>query len=213
MSRILFFSLSISVGAWAGELERKLQAAIAVDFPPGTEVVLERLQAPRRPAGDFRIESLLPRPSLGLVSFQVREGDRTSSGTVFVRAWSRVAVAKQPIAHKEAFTDQNVSFESRELSEFAARGYFPDLAGLRKKRARGLIRAGQALGVHNTDTPFDVEPGKAMELLSGRGSVQIRARVRSLDAGRVGETVRVENLSSRKLVRARVLDSETVEVN
>lgn len=57
-----------------------------------------------------------------------------------------------------------------------------------------------------------VAPGASVRLLAHTGAVRVSAPGKALQAGRVGDEIRVTNQVSRKTLLARVVDAQTVEV-
>jgi len=211
---VLFFYTVSAIGQ-GGSLEESLKQAVLREFPKGSRATVERIRTvTEKNTGSWVIHTLDPRPSVGLVSFQAMNPQgKALSGTAYVKVWTRIAVASSPIQHKEGFSEKNVKFEERELGAIAARSFFFDPESIGSKRAKGYIRSGQVLGLNNTETPFEVETGKLVELVSRKGPLTIAAKVRAIDTGRIGDTIRVENMSSKRVLRARVMASDTVEVN
>jgi flagella basal body P-ring formation protein FlgA len=196
------------------KVENLIQSAVAKQFPAGSRVVVERVRLSHPLSAPVAVSQLLPEPSLGLVSYQVRNGKNEEvTGTAFIRVFAKVAVAKGPMEHKEIFTIKNVSFEERELTAQSLRGFFLDLDSLADKRVRGYVRSGQVLGIQNTESPLAVESGESIELLTVRNGLSISARVRSIDSGKVGDLIRVENQTSKRMLRAKIIAPHTAEVS
>jgi len=214
ISSISLVGLFLTLGAHAQSLETALEQTIKTQFPKGSRFAIERLRAPFVGAGPYQILGTIPTPALGLVSFEGTDAEGKSvKGTAYIRVWTKVAVSRVPISHHEAFTPENTRFEERELSRLAVRGYFPDVASLTGRRAKGYIAPAQSLGSHNTEMPLELQNGSYVELQSKRNGIVVSAKVRAIDSGRKGDSVRVENPTSRKVLWAKVLDSQTVEAN
>lgn len=199
----------------ATPLTEKLAKEIVKEFPKGSRVTVERVRTNVPVSGQVEVTSMSPSPAMGLVTFQAIEprGSQTVNGTAFVRVWSKIAVATRPIQHKETFNPKNVAFEERELSQLLGRGYFSTPNAVLEKRARGYIRAGQTLGINNTDTAMQIESGKIVDMVKNSGMISVAAKVRAIDSGRPGDMIRVENPASKKILTAKVVTSESVEVN
>ncbi len=54
--------------------------------------------------------------------------------------------------------------------------------------------------------------GQTVDLMIQRGSVQVRVAARALRDGALGDSITVENLSSRKIVHGTVMAAGTVAV-
>lgn len=84
-----------------------------------------------------------------------------------------------------------------------------DLIGLELKRP---VRAGTPFTPHLVTSPDAVSRGDHVMITARSGSFAVRTRGKALANARVGEQVRVENLSSSRTVRARVVAPGQVEI-
>jgi hypothetical protein len=57
-----------------------------------------------------------------------------------------------------------------------------------------------------------IQPGMTVRLVSVQGPVRVSAPATAHQSGRVGDEVRVTNQVTKKQLRARVIDAQTVEV-
>lgn len=84
-----------------------------------------------------------------------------------------------------------------------------DLIGLELKRP---VRAGTPFTPHLVTSPDAVSRGDHVMITARSGSFAVRTRGKALASARIGEQVRVENLSSSRTVRARVVAPGQVEI-
>jgi len=84
-----------------------------------------------------------------------------------------------------------------------------ELAGM---RAAHMIRKGTVLTTACVEIPPDVESGRTVEIVYRDGQCRIATRGTALQAGRVGEAIKVRNDSSGKVITARVADAGAVTV-
>jgi flagella basal body P-ring formation protein FlgA len=78
--------------------------------------------------------------------------------------------------------------------------------------ARRQIAAGMPLNEALLDKPPLVKSGNAVMIMARIGDITVTASGKALQEGGEGEIVRVQNLSSNKILTARVVDKATVEV-
>lgn len=214
MDKVIAVWLTLCSVGFGATVEELLSKSVAPQFPSGSRIVVERARLTRPLSRLVEVSQILPEPGLGLVSFQARtKSGEATSGTAFIRVFAKVAVAKGSVGHKDLFTMKNVAFEERELTSQALRGYFLDLESLSDKRAKGYLRSGQMIGLQNTESPLAVESGESVEIISGRNGLSISAKVRSIDSGRVGDIIRVENQISKRMLRAKIIAPHTAEVS
>lgn len=74
------------------------------------------------------------------------------------------------------------------------------------------VRAGEPLRVTWLTAPMAIQRGDRVETIVHRGSVFARGSGEAAERGRVGDIIRVRLTHSRRILRARVLDSRRVEV-
>lgn len=84
-----------------------------------------------------------------------------------------------------------------------------NLIGLELKRP---VRAGTPFTPHLVTSPDAVSRGDHVMITARSGSFAVRTRGKALANARVGEQVRVENLSSARTIRARVVAPGQVEI-
>lgn len=74
------------------------------------------------------------------------------------------------------------------------------------------VRAGQALQMRHLGERAAVQRGQQVQLVSGGASFRVSMSAAALDQGAVGSHIRVRNLASGKVMRARVVSEGMVEV-
>ena len=84
-----------------------------------------------------------------------------------------------------------------------------ELIGLKVGRA---LPAGSFIRKEAVERPDLLKKGSQVVLRARVGSVEARTSVQAKDGGAAGEMVSVVNVASRKTIKARVVDEETVEV-
>lgn len=83
------------------------------------------------------------------------------------------------------------------------------LVGLRLKQP---IRAGNALSSRQVEVPTMIKRGQNVKLVVKKGGLTIVGRARAMDAGGIGETIKVYYPQSKKNIFAEVKNPSTVEV-
>jgi len=80
------------------------------------------------------------------------------------------------------------------------------------KRALRMIPAGIPVVDNAIDLPALVRRGDVVQIIAEQGALRISARGEARANGRRGDRIPVRNLDSKKLVSARVIDAQTVNV-
>jgi flagella basal body P-ring formation protein FlgA len=189
------------------EVFEELRAALRADIPEKIRFEIHNINLGEIPPNSH-IGRITPHPPFGTIQFELSwdEGgrERRAFGSATVRAYSKVAVAKISIKHGDLIDPTNVAFEERELSPYVNSGYIMDPETLRNLRSNGYIHPGELLNASNTQSPFAVAVGEMLDVIHNQGNVEVKARVRALSNGRIGDWIRVENPSSQKILTAKV---------
>jgi len=90
--------------------------------------------------------------------------------------------------------------------------YLKDPAEVNGLVPHRFIRAGSPVTINYFQQPVAVESGRMVQILFRRGGLTVSAKGIVMSRGRIGQIVKVKNEVSQKILSARVLDSQTVEV-
>ncbi|MEZ4265436.1 MAG: flagellar basal body P-ring formation chaperone FlgA [Myxococcota bacterium] len=125
-----------------------------------------------------------------------------------VAATVPVVVAARPLERGRPMVagDLSIAMESLRPGQLAS---VSEAVG---KAPRRDLREGEALSEGWLSTPSVLERGDSVEVRLHEGALSIRARGETLERGAVGDDVRVRIGMTGRVVRARVVDSTTVEV-
>ena len=86
-----------------------------------------------------------------------------------------------------------------------------DLSMALGRTAARSLAPGQVLRMSDLVDPPVVKRGQELTCHVRRGNVEMEAQVRALEDGKAGTVIRVENTGSKKILKVRVLDENTVE--
>jgi flagella basal body P-ring formation protein FlgA len=81
------------------------------------------------------------------------------------------------------------------------------------KRAKTRLVAGNTVRTSQIDIPPTVERGALVTIIHKSRGIQATASGKTLSAGLTGELIMVQNTSSKRLVRARIINDQEVEVS
>jgi flagella basal body P-ring formation protein FlgA len=127
-----------------------------------------------------------------------------------IKAYQQVVVAARNIAARETITTENIRLERREVGKIS--GYLTDMDKVLGQTARLPITAGTPLSEGAVNKPIIVKRGAGVTIVAKSGEMVITAGGQALQDGREGEIIRVQNLISKRIVNARVVSANTVEV-
>lgn len=98
----------------------------------------------------------------------------------------------------------------RQMSGRGVSGIFSDPAEVVGRRARGYLGAGQPVLLRQLQPAWLVETGNPLALTAAAGGLQVSAPAEALEDGRLGDVIRVLNLSSGREVKAVVTGANIV---
>jgi len=88
-----------------------------------------------------------------------------------------------------------------------------DCSHLEGCRAKHNLIAGRLVSMSRIEKMPVVEKGATVAIVGRSGRLEIRARGIALQNGNIGQTIKIRNIDSRKIVAARVAGSGTVEID
>ncbi len=122
-----------------------------------------------------------------------------------------VLVLRRALARRAHVTLADVEPQTRRLPGTAA-NFISDAASLQGHRLRRALPAGTALTVDALAPDILVRRGQQVTLIAESGGIEIRARGQALSEGAAHERVRVQNVTSLKIVEGVVEGDSLVRV-
>ena len=121
-------------------------------------------------------------------------------------------IARYPIPRGTQIRQEDLDFVLRRYSQLN-HGYYNSATLLANKEAKRNIRAGQVLTPNLVKAQKLVLRGQHITIVAQNGGLNLRVKGKALMDGQQGQTIKVKNLSSKKLIYARVISAGTVKVN
>lgn len=182
---------------------------LEVSFP-GAEILL--------PEGELRIKVELPRgyTFFGKGSVLVKlfvDGKEYKKvwAKTRIRLYTDMVLASRPILRNELLKEEDLKVERRLVASIP-RGVFDDIDEIQGMRAKRKIRKDAVITQSDITLPELFKRGSLVSILLKKGGLSISAKGKAMEKGVKGKVIRVENISSKKVVLAEVLDSRTVMV-
>ena len=185
------------------------------------DVVCEFVRIPRTfavPCGEVTslVVPVSNKPYAGYHAFSVRVRVNgveaaTERVAVTIRLFRPVVVAERRLVRDEVITDEDLRLERREVT-VSVGNYFTDTADLVGKRATRTIAAGTVLTDVMLARPLAVRRNDYVTLVARHGAVRVRTKCIVLKDACVGDSVDVMNKDSKKIIRARVVAPNLVEL-
>lgn len=187
-------------------------------------------------SGRYELECVhVPRPMeipLGAVSFQVQTsgglrfwGNTCAEVTIYidgekyrtircyyrVKLYADIVVAARPIQPEKPLTAADLRLEEREVGTKGDR-YYTRIDELLGSVVSRPVNMGHALERVMVKSQVILQPGTLVTIVANVNGVEVKMEGTAMQPGREGAIIRVRNNSSRKFVRARVINGTTVEV-
>lgn len=201
-----------------GDLASAVEGAVRDRLPPGTEISaihVPSLPDLKVPSGATRtIEISIPATLAEPVTAEVaiRDGDqlvRSQKVSVRVDAMGTAFEAVEAIARGRVLGEADVRPVRRPESQIP-KDAIRDAAELAGATLRRDVRDGEPLTRRMLDLPPLVKRGDRVTMTAARGAIRITAIGEALGPGRQGESVKVRNLDSLKIVSGRVTGPQTI---
>lgn len=197
-------------------LKKNIESVCLKDWPDATRVEVESISTQESAPETAVLTDLNPRPTLGVVSFnldwQEKGLPRKTRGTALVKVFQKIAVAKKNITHGDPFAEESVDFREMELSRFQRSGVFASWEELEGKVAKGFIRSGNVVTQNQVDRPVEIRHGQMVDLQLENNQVVITAKMKALEGGKSGQWIKVENPNSKRVLRARITGTGQVSL-
>lgn len=182
---------------------------------------LEMLSLPETmnvPVGSVSYDAMLPnsiKPA-AVSSVQVTvlvDGDvyQKVNCRVRVHMYQDVLTAARPLLLKEVLTPADVQFVSKEVNAYDG-GCIISLEDAVGFVMAKTVKAGDVLMKGMLEQPILIEKGAMVHIRAVVNGIQVQAEGVALQDGHKGGTIRVRNESSKKILRAKVKDTNIVEV-
>jgi len=123
----------------------------------------------------------------------------------------QVAVAARDLGRGDVLGAEDVSWVNMNDNEVVSYALTQegDIVG---RAAKHPIRAGQTLRKFDIDRPIAVERSKLVTVLYSAKMMNLTVQGQAMEAGGIGDVIRVTNTKSRTVVTAEIIDANTVRV-
>lgn len=142
--------------------------------------------------------------------------DRKASATVYLDVSYRldIAVARQRIGSGEVMREEHLSAEKRIIDGSEVYLTMPQCLG---RKLRVAVMPGQPLTEADVDSALKEEPilikaRDPVRVFARAGAVRVTVLGEALQDGRAGQSIRVRNVDSNKIVCGKVIERGQVEV-
>lgn len=131
--------------------------------------------------------------------------------TATVEIFTHVVVTRKPLGRHKPITEDDIEMQKMDLAKLPA-NVITDAEVVLGQRTRRAIGSRTVLRPNLVEFPPLVKRGDVVVILAETGGLKITALGQVKKKGRLGERIPVMNFDSKKVLYARVLDSNTVKV-
>ncbi len=195
-------------------LEKAIEAYVRQNYP---EVKIERVllnfKKMALPEGEYRLAIFTSSktPSRLYLDMRIHSGGellRRVHPTVLVTTYLKVPVAVRTIQRGQIIGPEDIRWERRALRGSLSR--YPKIGEVIGAVAKRKIEAGRLLTRSAIELDYAVKKRRNVKIVYQKGAIRIELLGLALQNGRVGDIVRVKNLSSNKVLRCKVLQNGVV---
>lgn len=129
-----------------------------------------------------------------------------------VRLFQNVVVAGRSLAANEIIAPDSIKYERMDIGRLS-QGYLTSLDEVAGMQARRTISPGTPLNKYMLAKPDVIKRGAMVSILVRMGDLEVTAAGEAMQSGGVGDTIRVRNVNSKKVVTAQVLDGTSVLIS
>ena len=132
--------------------------------------------------------------------------------TAVVEVLGPVVVTRKPLGRHKPITEDDIELTTMDLSDLPA-SVITDPGEVLGKRTRRAIGAKVPLRADFIELPPLVKRGDLVTIIARSNGLKITTLGQVKKKGRLGDRIPVVNLDSKKILHARVIDSNTVKVD
>ncbi len=128
-----------------------------------------------------------------------------------VRIYGNVVVAAHDLRLEQALGPSDGTIQERCIEDAGA-VYLTDLKQLEGHVPARAIHGGTVLTPAMLTTPAVMQSGSPITLIMRTGAIEVKTDGFAMQKGRIGARIRVRNAKSGKMLRGKVIDANTVEI-
>jgi flagella basal body P-ring formation protein FlgA len=128
-----------------------------------------------------------------------------------VKVTATVCVATKDIARHEKVALANVEMKTLDITTLQGNPLY-EMPAIDDYQVIGAIRTGTVITNRHVSPKPLVEQGTPVRMTTGAGMVKVAIWGRARSSGGIGDIIAVENIESSRIVRAKIITSETVEI-
>ncbi|MDH4100408.1 MAG: flagellar basal body P-ring formation chaperone FlgA [Nitrospirota bacterium] len=137
-------------------------------------------------------------------------------GVVKKKVWAKVSVSfmedvvvlSEPVKRGEVITEEMVTVEQRDTLRLK-NSVLRDTGEVVGKNATRNLQAGDMLARNAVELPLVIKRGSRVTVVAENNGFRVSILAEAMENGAKGDTIKVKNLDSRKIIQAEVVDEST----
>jgi len=125
--------------------------------------------------------------------------------------YADIYVAKRYLPRGTQLTKSDITLERRDITSQSA-GYITELEAISGKILRRPLRHNSVIPPSALHEPLLVKRGDKVTIVAQNAGIKVRMKGKALINGTEGETIKVRNLSSKRIIEGKVLSTGVVGV-
>lgn len=212
--------VALSMPLAAEAADKAMQASLRDFFARGIThqgATAELARVERWPETRGRVRWQLPHLAahparISLIAEQEQDGQlRRWYVPVYVHWWTKALVARSEIPPRSRLNSAELALKRVDVAGLSGR-WWRDPSLLRGARTTRHVAAGSVLLSSAVMRPPLLNNGDSITLIADVSGVRVRASGKVLRNANIGDRVRVQNLSSREILQATIIDARTARV-
>jgi len=130
----------------------------------------------------------------------------------YVEAKVPVIILKRPVLNKSILSEEDIEVELKPLSRLP-QDVILDKNSVLGKEVRMSLKAGTILRYSHLERPVIIKRNQMVYIIARGKNFVVKARGLALQEGREGASIKVKNISSKKILWGKVISPEEVEVS
>lgn len=130
----------------------------------------------------------------------------------YVRVYRKIAVTTRAINRHSILSEDDVALLERDIGSLS-QDYLTDLEQVVGQTPNRNLTSGQSITASILQQPNLIHKGDQVTISAIGAGINVRMIGEALSDGVIGQQIRVKNLKSNRIIRARVVASGQVEVN
>ena len=181
-------------------------------------VLVNKISKISVPNGVIDIQIMLPFTNLNYSSMNSMKARISVGGKIYrdvnfgilVKVYDNVLIANHDLRIEVPVNESD--FRMAEIVIDGRTEYVKDVQEVKGLVPHRYIRAGLPIAINYFQQPVAIAMGTPVIIIVRRGGLTATAKGVALSRGRIGQIIKVKNESSQKIISARVVNDQTVEV-